>query len=108
MEMLQEHLDANNRFHFQGYNSDKFFRIQVIFHDLRWVGIGSGFRTVSTSRFPALDIFGPNHEVTFVFPRYILISKPSVWAEELRIQFLEGLKNFLALLNCMQVAFLSC
>lgn len=35
MDLLREHLDANNRFHFQGYNSDKFFRIQVIFHDLR-------------------------------------------------------------------------
>ncbi|KAM6961047.1 E3 ubiquitin-protein ligase UBR1 [Aplochiton taeniatus] len=68
MEMLREHLDTNNRFHFQGYNSDKFFRIQVIFHDLR----------------------------------YVLISKPSVWTDELRTQFLEGLKVFLGLLNCMQ------
>uniref|UniRef100_UPI003AAB0406 E3 ubiquitin-protein ligase UBR1 isoform X1 n=1 Tax=Centroberyx gerrardi TaxID=166262 RepID=UPI003AAB0406 len=68
MELLCEHLDANNRFHFQGYNSDKFFRIQVIFHDLR----------------------------------YILISKPSLWTDELRTQFLEGFKVFLGLLNCMQ------
>ncbi|KAM4624786.1 E3 ubiquitin-protein ligase UBR1 [Polymixia lowei] len=68
MDLLHEHLDANNRFHFQGYNSDKFFRVQVIFHDLR----------------------------------YILISKPAVWTEELRSQFLEGLKVFLGLLNCMQ------
>ncbi|KAM3871508.1 E3 ubiquitin-protein ligase UBR1 [Diretmus argenteus] len=68
MELLHEHLDANNRFHFQGYNSDKFFRIQVIFHDLR----------------------------------YILISKPSLWTEELRQQFLEGLLVFIGLLNCMQ------
>uniref|UniRef100_A0A667XIL5 E3 ubiquitin-protein ligase n=1 Tax=Myripristis murdjan TaxID=586833 RepID=A0A667XIL5_9TELE len=68
MDLLREHLDANNRFHFQGYNSDKFFRIQVIFHDLR----------------------------------YILISKPSLWTEELRKQFLEGFKVFLGLLNCMQ------
>ncbi|MGH0170906.1 UNVERIFIED_CONTAM: hypothetical protein FKN15_077222 [Acipenser sinensis] len=28
MEMLSEHLDDNNRFHFQGYNSERFFRIQ--------------------------------------------------------------------------------
>ncbi|KAJ7990733.1 hypothetical protein DPEC_G00289980 [Dallia pectoralis] len=68
MELLSEHLDANHRFHFQGYNSDKFFRIQVIFHDLR----------------------------------YILISKPSVWTESLRTQFLEGFRVFLELLNCMQ------
>uniref|UniRef100_A0A4W5RUJ6 E3 ubiquitin-protein ligase n=1 Tax=Hucho hucho TaxID=62062 RepID=A0A4W5RUJ6_9TELE len=68
MELLSEHLDANHRFHFQGYNSDKFFRIQVIFHDLR----------------------------------YILISKPSVWTEELRTQFLEGFRVFLGLLHCMQ------
>uniref|UniRef100_A0AAY4AT50 E3 ubiquitin-protein ligase n=1 Tax=Denticeps clupeoides TaxID=299321 RepID=A0AAY4AT50_9TELE len=68
MEMLWEHLDANHRFHFQGYNSDKFFRVQVIFHDLR----------------------------------YILISKPTTWTEELRTQFLEGFSAFLGLLNCMQ------
>lgn len=37
MELLQEHLDVNNRFFFLGYNSDKFSRIQVIFHDLRLV-----------------------------------------------------------------------
>lgn len=35
MELLHEHLDANNRFFFLGYNSDKFSRIQFIFHDLR-------------------------------------------------------------------------
>ncbi|KAM3594627.1 uncharacterized protein V6R79_011104 [Siganus canaliculatus] len=68
MELLREHLDANNRFFFHGYNSDKFYRIQVIFHDLR----------------------------------YILISKPSVWTEELRTQFFEGFKVFLGLLRCMQ------
>ncbi|CAB1330943.1 unnamed protein product [Coregonus sp. 'balchen'] len=56
MELLWEHLDPNHRFHFQGYNSDK----------------------------------------------YILISKPSVWTEELRTQFLEGFRVFLGLLNCMQ------
>lgn len=68
IDLLREHLDVNHRFHFQGYNSDKFFRIQMIFHDLR----------------------------------YILISKPLVWTEELRTQFLEGLRVFLGLLNCMQ------
>lgn len=68
MELLREHLDDNNRFVFLGYNSDKFSRIQVIFHDLR----------------------------------YILISKPSIWTEELRRQFLEGFRVFLGLLKCMQ------
>uniref|UniRef100_A0A1A8DB74 E3 ubiquitin-protein ligase n=1 Tax=Nothobranchius kadleci TaxID=1051664 RepID=A0A1A8DB74_NOTKA len=68
MELLHEHLDGNGRFFFQGYNSEKFSRIQVIFHDLR----------------------------------YILISKPSVWTEELREQFLEGFKDFLGFLKCMQ------
>ncbi|KAF3701229.1 E3 ubiquitin-protein ligase UBR1 [Channa argus] len=68
MDLLHEHLDDNNRFFFLGYNSDKFLRIQVIFHDLR----------------------------------YILISKPSIWTEELRRQFLEGFKVFLGLLKCMQ------
>uniref|UniRef100_A0AAR2J1E2 E3 ubiquitin-protein ligase n=1 Tax=Pygocentrus nattereri TaxID=42514 RepID=A0AAR2J1E2_PYGNA len=68
MEMLREHLDNNQRFHFQGYNSDKFFRVQVIFHDLR----------------------------------YILISKPTTWTEQLRGKFLEGFSAFLGLLNCMQ------
>ncbi|XP_066525852.1 E3 ubiquitin-protein ligase UBR1 isoform X2 [Hoplias malabaricus] len=37
MELLREHLDSNQRFHFQGYNSEKFFRVQVIFHDLRYI-----------------------------------------------------------------------
>ncbi|KAM9341690.1 E3 ubiquitin-protein ligase UBR1 [Symphorus nematophorus] len=68
MELLREHLDVNHRFFFLGYNSDKFSRIQVIFHDLR----------------------------------YILISKPSIWTEELRTQFIEGYKDFLGLLKCMQ------
>uniref|UniRef100_A0A8D3CR77 E3 ubiquitin-protein ligase n=1 Tax=Scophthalmus maximus TaxID=52904 RepID=A0A8D3CR77_SCOMX len=68
MELLREHLDDNNRFFFLGYNSDKFSRIQVIFHDLR----------------------------------YILISKPSTWTDELRRQFLEGFKVFLGFLKCMQ------
>ncbi|XP_069008290.1 E3 ubiquitin-protein ligase UBR1 isoform X1 [Embiotoca jacksoni] len=68
MELLCEHLHDNNRFFFLGYNSDKFSRIQVIFHDLR----------------------------------YILISKPSMWTEELRGQFLAGFKVFLGLLKCMQ------
>ena len=35
MEVLKGHLCDSNRFQFQGYNSDKFFRIHVIFHDLR-------------------------------------------------------------------------
>ncbi|XP_053191479.1 E3 ubiquitin-protein ligase UBR1 isoform X1 [Scomber japonicus] len=68
LALLHEHLDDNNRFFFLGYNSDKFSRIQVIFHDLR----------------------------------YILISKPSMWTEELRREFHEGLKVFLGLLKCMQ------
>ncbi|XP_057714744.1 E3 ubiquitin-protein ligase UBR1 isoform X2 [Corythoichthys intestinalis] len=37
MALLMEHLDVNNRFFFLGYNSDKFSRIQVIFHDLRYI-----------------------------------------------------------------------
>ncbi|KAM8834217.1 E3 ubiquitin-protein ligase UBR1 isoform 1-T1 [Synchiropus picturatus] len=68
MALLDEHLDDSNRFLFLGYNSDKFSRIQIIFHDLR----------------------------------YILISKPSVWTEKLRREFLAGFKSFLKLLKCMQ------
>ncbi|XP_046711512.1 E3 ubiquitin-protein ligase UBR1 isoform X2 [Silurus meridionalis] len=68
MEMLRERLDINQRFYFQGYNSDKFFRVQVIFHDLK----------------------------------YILISKPTVWTEQLREKFLEGFTVFLGFLKCMQ------
>ncbi|CAL8295698.1 unnamed protein product [Arctogadus glacialis] len=37
MEVLKGHLCDSNRFQFQGYNSDKFFRIHVIFHDLRYI-----------------------------------------------------------------------
>uniref|UniRef100_A0A671N0Y4 E3 ubiquitin-protein ligase n=1 Tax=Sinocyclocheilus anshuiensis TaxID=1608454 RepID=A0A671N0Y4_9TELE len=68
MDMMSAHLDSNNRFQFQGHNPDKFFRVQVIFHDLR----------------------------------YILISKPSVWTETLRVKFLEGIRVFLRFLCCMQ------
>uniref|UniRef100_A0A671W5G1 E3 ubiquitin-protein ligase n=1 Tax=Sparus aurata TaxID=8175 RepID=A0A671W5G1_SPAAU len=66
MELLQEHLDVNNRFFFLGYNSDKF-----------------------------------SHVICFSL-RYILISKPSIWTDELRTQFIEGFKVFLGLLKCMQ------
>ncbi|XP_052436368.1 E3 ubiquitin-protein ligase UBR1 isoform X3 [Carassius gibelio] len=68
MDMMRAHLDSSNRFQFQGHNPDKFFRVQVTFHDLR----------------------------------YILISKPSVWTETLRVKFLEGLRVFLRFLCCMQ------
>ncbi|XP_028292985.1 LOW QUALITY PROTEIN: E3 ubiquitin-protein ligase UBR1 [Gouania willdenowi] len=68
MELLREYLNDNNRFYFLGYNSEKFSRIQVIFHDLR----------------------------------YILISKPSVWTDELRGAVLEGFRVFLGFLKCMQ------
>lgn len=39
--------------------------------------------------------------------RYILISKPSIWTEELRTEFIEGFKVFLGLLKCMQVIIIS-
>lgn len=42
-----------------------------------------------------------------VSPRYILISKPPVWTEELRTEFMEGFKVFLGLLKCMQVIIIS-
>ncbi|XP_028995354.1 E3 ubiquitin-protein ligase UBR1 [Betta splendens] len=41
-------------------------------------------------------------QVIFIDLRYILISKPLAWTEELRRQFLEGFKDFLGLLKCMQ------
>lgn len=34
--------------------------------------------------------------------KYILISKPLVWTERLRAQFLEGFRSFLKILTCMQ------
>lgn len=34
--------------------------------------------------------------------KYILISKPTVWTERLRMQFLEGFRSFLKILTCMQ------
>ncbi|KAB0395433.1 hypothetical protein E2I00_005236, partial [Balaenoptera physalus] len=34
--------------------------------------------------------------------KYILISKPAVWTERLRMQFLEGFRSFLKILTCMQ------
>lgn len=35
--------------------------------------------------------------------RYVLISKPTEWSEDLRHKFLEGFDAFLELLKCMQV-----
>ncbi|XP_072842308.2 E3 ubiquitin-protein ligase UBR1 isoform X2 [Pogona vitticeps] len=34
--------------------------------------------------------------------QYILISKPTVWTDKLRKQFLEGFRSFLKILTCMQ------
>uniref|UniRef100_A0A8D2J7Y9 E3 ubiquitin-protein ligase n=1 Tax=Varanus komodoensis TaxID=61221 RepID=A0A8D2J7Y9_VARKO len=34
--------------------------------------------------------------------KYILISKPTVWTDKLREQFLEGFRSFLKILSCMQ------
>lgn len=97
MALLHEHLDDNNRFFFLGYNSDKFSRIQVIFHDLRWLN-GQPF-----NKFFVSNSFSPHLRCIFCHIRYILISKPSMWTEELRREFLEGFKVFLGLLKCMQV-----
>lgn len=36
--------------------------------------------------------------------RYILISRPSEWSDQLRSKFLEGVDAFLELLKCMQVS----
>lgn len=38
--------------------------------------------------------------------RYVLISRPSEWSDQLRLKFLEGLDAFLELLKCMQVRYL--
>lgn len=35
--------------------------------------------------------------------RYVLISRPTEWSDQLRVKFLEGLDAFLELLKCMQV-----
>ncbi|TRY57802.1 hypothetical protein DNTS_027640, partial [Danionella cerebrum] len=37
LALLLEHVDVNNRFHFQNHISDKFFRVQAIFNDLRYI-----------------------------------------------------------------------
>ncbi|XP_066487271.1 E3 ubiquitin-protein ligase UBR1 isoform X2 [Tiliqua scincoides] len=34
--------------------------------------------------------------------KYILVSKPTVWTDKLREQFLEGFRSFLRILTCMQ------
>ncbi|XP_023269179.1 E3 ubiquitin-protein ligase UBR2-like, partial [Seriola lalandi dorsalis] len=34
--------------------------------------------------------------------KYVLISRPSEWSDQLRLKFLEGLDAFLELLKCMQ------
>lgn len=41
--------------------------------------------------------------VTFILFRYVLISKPTEWSDDLRKKFLEGFDAFLELLKCMQV-----
>lgn len=95
MELLREHLDASNHFFFPGYSPDKFSRIRLIFHDLRLLNTAQMTQpcVLSLSKF----------DCDRVSLRYILISKPSVWTEELRTQFVEGFRVFLKLLKCMQV-----
>lgn len=44
-----------------------------------------------------------NSLLSIHFPRYVLISRPTEWADKLREKFLEGLDAFLELLKCMQV-----
>lgn len=39
----------------------------------------------------------------FILFRYVLISKPTEWSDDLRQKFLEGFDAFLELLKCMQV-----
>lgn len=95
MELLREHLDASNHFFFPGYSPDKFSRIRLIFHDLR------SLNTAQMNRSCLLSLSKLKYD--HVSLRYILISKPSVWTEELRTQFVEGFKVFLKLLKCMQV-----
>ncbi|XP_074145507.1 E3 ubiquitin-protein ligase UBR1 isoform X1 [Sminthopsis crassicaudata] len=34
--------------------------------------------------------------------KYVLISKPAIWSEKLKLQFLEGFRSFLKILACMQ------
>lgn len=95
MELLHEHLDASNRFFFPGHSPDKFSRIQLIFHDLRSL--------IAKQINPPCLLFLSNLKYDHFFLRYILISKPSVWSEELQTQFIEGFRAFLKLLKCMQV-----
>lgn len=96
MELLREQLDAGNRFFFfPGHSPDKFSRIQLIFHDLRSL--------IAKQIKPLYLLSWSNLKYDHFFLRYILISKPSVWSEELQSQFMEGFRAFLKLLKYMQV-----
>lgn len=95
MELLREHLDASNHFFFPGHSPDKFSRIQLIFNDLRSL--------IAKQVNPLYLLSWSNLKYDHFSLRYILISKPSVWSEELQTQFIEGFRTFLKLLKCMQV-----
>ncbi|KAM9356224.1 E3 ubiquitin-protein ligase UBR1 isoform 2-T2 [Pholidichthys leucotaenia] len=41
-------------------------------------------------------------QAIFTDLRYILICKPTLWTDELRVEFLEGFRSFLGFLKCMQ------
>ncbi|KAG7277883.1 hypothetical protein CRUP_036283 [Coryphaenoides rupestris] len=57
MYVLRGHLSDSNRFHFQGYNSNKFFHIHVIFHDLRYILISKPTEWTDTLRTEFLEGF---------------------------------------------------
>lgn len=92
------HRDLHGCFQFDRYTAQqafKFGRVQSLIGDLKW-------GTAHRSFFVLHDIAVTFGNLFIVF-RYVLISRPSDWTDQLRIKFLEGLDAFLELLKCMQV-----
>ncbi|XP_029413312.1 E3 ubiquitin-protein ligase UBR2-like [Nannospalax galili] len=55
-------------------------------------------------RYTALQAFKFRRVQSLILDlKYVLISKPTEWSDELRQKFLEGFDAFLELLKCMQV-----
>lgn len=92
------HRDLHGCFQFDRYTAQqafKFGRVQSLIGDLKWE---------AAHRSLLFHLLLQLHSKNMCdVPRYVLISRPSDWTDQLRFKFLEGLDAFLELLKCMQV-----
>lgn len=100
------HRDLHGCFQFDRYTAQqafKFGRVQSLIGDLKW---GTAHSLYCFTWYSCQDFYVARILISqrlYVVCRYVLISRPSDWTDQLRFKFLEGLDAFLELLKCMQV-----